>query len=108
MKHRSKVISALMMVTQIGISMMVPIFLCVFLGNFLDKITNQGFFVILFLILGICAAFRNVTLLLRPFYQKDKEREDAALRYIENLKKEGREKSLTEGNKEDGSISKRK
>lgn len=88
--RNSKVIKALMLITQLGISMMVPIFLCVFAGGWIDKKLQSGWAFPVFLILGIAAAFRNVYYLLKPFYAKDKEREDAELAYIERLKAEGR------------------
>ena len=88
--RNNKVIKALMLVSQLGISMMVPIFLCVLAGNFLDKKAGTAFFLPLLLLLGIAAAFRNVYYLLKPFYAKDKAREDAELAYIERLKEEGR------------------
>ncbi|MDD5901416.1 MAG: AtpZ/AtpI family protein [Lachnospiraceae bacterium] len=92
--RNSKVIRALMLVTQLGISMMVPIFLCVFAGGFIDRKAGTGCFLPVFLFLGIAAAFRNVYYLLKPFYAKDKEREDRELAYIERLKEEGREQAL--------------
>lgn len=88
--RNNKVIKALMLVSQIGISMMVPIFLCVFAGNFIDKKAGTGCFLPILLFLGIAASFRNVYYLLKPFYEKDKAREDAELAYIERLKEEGR------------------
>lgn len=88
--RNNKVIKALMLVSQLGISMMVPIFLCVFAGSFLDKKVGTGCFLLIFLCLGIAAAFRNVYYLLKPFYEKEKAREDAELAYIERLKEEGR------------------
>ncbi len=88
--RNNKVLKALMLVSQLGISMMVPIFLCVFAGSFFDKRAGTGCFFPLFLLLGIAAAFRNVYYLLKPFYAKDKAREDAELAYIERLKEEGR------------------
>jgi len=100
--RNSKVIKALMLVTQLGISMMVPIFLCVLVGGFIDKKAQTGYFLPIFLVLGIAAAFRNVYYLLKPFYAKDKEREDAELAYIERLKAEGRraaEQKTTEQSK---------
>ena len=75
--RNNKVIKALMLVTQLGISMMVPIFLCVLAGGFIDKKAGTGWVMPVFLLLGIAAAFRNVYYLLKPFYAKDKEREDA-------------------------------
>lgn len=92
--RNSRVIRALMLVTQLGISMMVPIFLCVFAGGFIDKKAGTGCFFPIFLVLGMAAAFRNVYYLLKPFYVKDKEREDRELAYIERLKEEGRVQAL--------------
>lgn len=85
---------ALAMITQIGISMMVPIFLCLFLGIKLDQWFNTNWVVLIFLILGIAAAFRNVYHMTRTFYAKDKTKEEAELNYYEDLRKE-REKNLS-------------
>ena len=71
-----------MLVTQLGISMMVPIFLCVLVGGFIDKKAGTGWGMPVFLFLGMAAAFRNVYLLLKPFYAKDKEREDLISLYL--------------------------
>lgn len=89
-----KVVKSFMLVTQLGISMMVPIFLCVPVGNFIDEKAGTGFFMPVFLFLGIAAAFRNVYYLLKPFYAGDKEREDEELAYFERLKEEGRQTAL--------------
>ena len=81
------------MLSQIGISMMVPVFLCVWFGAFLDEKFGTAFLFPIFLILGFLSAIRNVYILTRTFYAKDKAKEDAELAYIENLKKEGRRKA---------------
>lgn len=85
----------LVMLTQIGISMMVPIFLCLFLGIKIDQWLNTNWLVLIFLGLGIGAAFRNVYHLTKNFYAKDKAREDAQQQYYEQMKKE-REKNLAD------------
>lgn len=102
MKQNSKVIKALVLITQLGISMMVPVFLCVFAGNFIDKKAGTSFIMPVFLILGIAAAFRNVYYLLKPFYAADKEREDAELAYIERLKAEGRRQAAEQNGAKGG------
>lgn len=89
MKKNSDVIKGIIMITQIGLTMLVPIFLCVFIGYQLDRYFKTSIWFIVFLILGMLAAFRNVYVLTKQFYAKDKAREDAELRYIEGLKKEG-------------------
>lgn len=90
MNGKSKVFRAFVMLLQIGISMMVPVFLCVFVGKWLDEKFGTGYFFILFLVLGFLSAFRNVYQLTRSFYAKDKAKEDAELAYLEGLKQEGR------------------
>ena len=60
---------ALSMLTQVGISMFVPIFLCVLIGNYLDKITNLSpLFLIIFVILGVGAAFRTLYMMVTKFF----------------------------------------
>jgi len=70
--------------------MIVPMAMCGALGWYLDEKLGTGFLFIMFLLLGIMAAFRNVYELTKSFYQKDMKREHEELAYIENLKKEGR------------------
>lgn len=89
--HGNKVGKAFVMIFQISISMIVPMVMCGAGGYYLDKRLGTGFLFILLLILGILAAFRNVYLLTKSFYQKDMEEEHARLAYFEDLKKEGRE-----------------
>ena len=93
LKEKSKLFKTFTMLSQIGISMMVPVFLCVWFGSFLDEKFGTSFLFPIFLILGFLSAIRNVYILTRTFYAKDKAREDAELAYIENLKKEGRQKA---------------
>ena len=93
LKEKSKLFKTFTMLSQIGISMMVPVFLCVWLGSFLDEKFGTSFLFPIFLILGFLSAIRNVYILTRTFYVKDKAREDAELAYIENLKQEGKKKA---------------
>lgn len=82
------VIKALFMVTQIGISMLVPIFLCLFFGRFLDERFGTGCWFLIFLFLGIAAAFRNIFHLLKPFFAADLEREKQQQAYLSDGAKE--------------------
>ncbi len=83
------IVRGLMMISQISISMLVPIFLCLFFGIKLNEWLEMVCFVPIFLFLGMGAAIRNVYQLTKSFYAKDKKREDDELAYIENLKKAG-------------------
>ena len=88
MKKDRPVIKGLLMISQIGISMIVPIFLGAFLGYQLDRWLGKGFFFLIFLLFGILAAFRNIYKLTKPFYAADLAREKQELAYWEELKKE--------------------
>ncbi|OOO00232.1 MAG: ATP synthase subunit [Epulopiscium sp. Nele67-Bin004] len=60
-KKKNSWVSALGLVSQLGISMIVPIFLCFFVGKFLDSVTGMSpLWLIIFLLLGVGAAFRNM------------------------------------------------
>lgn len=93
MKKDKNVAKGIAMISQIGITMMTPILLCIFIGYQLDKHFETKIWFIIFMVLGIITAFRNVHYITKQFYAKDKAREDAELKYIEELKREGREKA---------------
>lgn len=68
----------IVLITQLGIQIMVPIFMCLFAGIFLDKYLSTGFFTIILLILGVLAGGRNAYILAMSSIeaeQKEKERE---------------------------------
>ncbi|MDE6874699.1 MAG: AtpZ/AtpI family protein [Lachnospiraceae bacterium] len=96
MKGKGSVARGLLMITQIGISMIVPIFLGVFLGYRLDRWLGTGFFFLVFLLLGILAAFRNIYKLTKPFYAEDLKREKEEQAYWDSLKPEGRAQPQTD------------
>lgn len=58
MKYKKEVYRSLSVITQLGISVMVPIFLCLMLGIWLDK-KFSTWFTIPLLVLGILAGGRN-------------------------------------------------
>lgn len=89
MAKKGQVARSFMMISQISISMLVPIFLCVFFGIKLNEWLDAKLFVPVFLFLGMGAAVRNVYYITKNFYAKDKKREDEELAYIENLKRAG-------------------
>ncbi len=99
MKNNSDIKKGIIMITQIGITMLVPIFLCIFIGYQLDHYFQTGGWFFVFLILGILSAFRNVYVLTKQFYAKDKAREDAELKYLKGLKQEGRTSSQSSSSK---------
>ena len=92
MKPEKHVMKGLVMVTQIGISVLVPIFLCVFVGRWIDRICNIQFATIIGIVLGIITAFRNIYKLTKQFYAADKQKEDEYLKYIEDMKREREDK----------------
>ena len=75
------------MITQIGISVIVPIFIGAFLGYQLDQWLETSFLFLVFLAFGIAAAFRNIYKLTKPFYAADLKREQAEQAYWDSLKK---------------------
>ena len=69
MKYHKTVYQSLAMITQFGLTMLVPILLCSFLGWYLDeKLQTSWLFVALFFI-GALAGFRNIFILSKKIFQ---------------------------------------
>lgn len=85
MKEKS-VLRSFAMVSQIGISMMVPIFLCAALGYWLDGQFHRQYFFLIMLLLGVGAAFKNLFVLTKRFYARESANEQEKLRYMEELR----------------------
>ncbi|MCI9430248.1 MAG: AtpZ/AtpI family protein [Lachnospiraceae bacterium] len=74
MKYRKTVYQALATVSQFGINMLVPIFLCSFLGIFLDRKLGTSYCMVFLFFVGALAGFRNVFLLAKRIYSNSEER----------------------------------
>jgi ATP synthase protein I len=83
--QRKEVVRSFMLISHLGLTVMVPIFMCVIAGIFIDKRFGTSTLVWL-LFLGIAAGMRNAYILLKGVLDENvKEREKA-----EKLKKERR------------------
>lgn len=77
MKYRKNVYHALTMITQFGINMLVPIFLCSFIGIYIDRKVGTSYWMILLFFIGALAGFRNVYVFARKIYSMKGERDTA-------------------------------
>ena len=69
MKYNKNVYQALMMISQFGINMLVPIFLCSFVGMFLDWKLGTSFWVVVLFFIGAMSGFTNVFKFARKIYE---------------------------------------
>ena len=77
MKYKKSVYQSLVMITHFSIHMLVPIFLCTFLGICLDKWLDTGFCVIILFFMGALAGFRNIYISAKEIYgRQEKGRKD--------------------------------
>ncbi len=75
MKYHRNVYRSLVMITQFGISMLVPVFLCSFLGIYLDGKLGTQFFMIALFFMGAAAGFRNIYRMAKTIYEEKSERD---------------------------------
>lgn len=75
MNYKKDVYRSLAMVTQIGISMLAPIIMCVFIGYWLDNKFGWNTTIVL-LILGILAGGRNCWLLVKSMQDTEGKKKD--------------------------------
>ncbi len=77
MKRKYGFLANFALVSQIGIMMVIPIVLGVWLGNLIDtKLGTGALFLIIFMILGIGAAFRNVYYTVYKQFEKKEDDKD--------------------------------
>lgn len=70
-KYTKSVYQSLTLITQFGINILVPVFLCSFIGIFLDQKFGTSFFMILFFFTGALAGFRNIYILAKRIYEDE-------------------------------------
>ena len=75
MKYKKSVHKSLMMISQVGISMLVPIFLCCMLALFLKERFSISLFLPLFFV-GAFAGMRNVYLIVSAIYKEDEKKKN--------------------------------
>ncbi len=75
-KYKSSVYQTLALVTQFGISMLVPIFLCSFLGKFLDDSMNTSYWFVILFFIGALAGFRNIYIMAKKTYETKENDQD--------------------------------
>lgn len=73
MKRKGNPYRNLMLITQLGISVIVPVFLCLFVGIWLDA-RFSTYFTIPLLILGFLAGGRNAYIMARNSIQADERK----------------------------------
>lgn len=59
-KERQETFRMLSMISQFGINMLVPIFLCFFAGMYIDKKLGTSYWMIILFFFGAIVGFRNV------------------------------------------------
>lgn len=70
-------VPALGLLNQVAISMLVPIFGCVFVGIFLDKVTGlEPLWLVIFILLGVGAAFRNLFYIILKEQKKSEKKDE--------------------------------
>ena len=77
-KYKKSVYQSLAVLTQFGINMLVPIFLCSFAGLYLDRRLGTAFWFVLLFFVGALAGFRNIFILAKKIYEGDQKDEDKA------------------------------
>ena len=95
-KKEKNILKAFAMVSQISITILVPICLSGWIGWWLDGQFHTQIWFVVMIVLGIGAAFRNVYYLTKSFYSEDMKKEHERLQYIEELKKQGQERARRE------------
>ncbi len=72
----TSIIKSLSKISQVGITMVVTIGICFFIGKWLDKkLGTDIIFLAIFTLLGIGAGFRNVYIMIMKEYKEEEKKE---------------------------------
>lgn len=71
MKYDKSVYRSLTLITQFGINMLVPIFLCTIAGVFIGKKFSVEWIVIPLFLIGALAGFRNIFIMAKEIYSSE-------------------------------------
>ena len=69
-QNHNQVVKMLFLISQIGITMLVTIFLCIVIGMAIDKFFGTKLLV-WFIVLGVISGFRSVFILVRGYIGDD-------------------------------------
>jgi len=72
MKGKKEIVRNLALVSQLGISFMVPVFLCIFIGSWIDKKFGTST-ILVFVIVGILAGMRNSYILIMGILKSNED-----------------------------------
>lgn len=100
-KSNKGILQNLALISQVGIMMLVPIIGGVLLGAFLDRLAKtNGIFLIIFVLLGVGASFRNLYVLA---IQKGREygNRESASSYVSKFEKSVEEARKSKEDKEE-------
>ncbi len=69
-KTRSEILQALTLLSQIGITMAITLFISVMIGKWLDDLSGASpIFLLIFGVIGILAAFRNLFIITKKYWK---------------------------------------
>jgi hypothetical protein len=72
-KYSKSVFRNLALVSQLGITMLTPIFLCLIIGYYMDKAFKTSYIILIFLLLGVLTGFSMVYKLVKANLERELE-----------------------------------
>lgn len=95
-KYERTVYQSFALISQFGITMVVPIFLCSFLGWYLDKQFQTSYLFIILFFIGALAGFRNIFIFSKKIFEKGKINSYEEVRKSIRNKEEGKDEDSKE------------
>lgn len=95
-KYKRTVYQSFALISQFGITMVVPIFLCSFLGWYLDKQFQTSYLFIILFFIGALAGFRNIFLLSKKIVEGEEYNSYEEVRKSIRDKGEGKDENSKE------------
>lgn len=75
MKYKKNVYQSIVMITQFGINMIVPILMCTMIGVYVGRKFDMLWIVIPLFIIGALAGFRNIYFMAKKIFEQESDRD---------------------------------
>lgn len=89
-KYKRTVYQSFALISQFGITMVVPIFLCSFLGWYLDQRMQTSYLFVVLFFVGALAGFRNIYVLSKKVMKEEEDQSYEAARKSIRNEREGK------------------
>jgi ATP synthase protein I len=88
MNKKNQIFRNIALISQLGINIMVPVFMCLLIGKGLDRLTGSSLWIIVMLVIGVLAGARSAYTTAMNSVRADEHKEEDPQDIVDRYNKE--------------------